>query len=157
MLAQLSVPFADVRAASLRHALDLPPQPALAVRRIAPAGRTLELRLLGASHQVVTSGLVRSETVACVAAGDALPPSVEVPGYRFLAEVRHLDADDLDAEVSALRAALADDPLALLGEFPGHGSSVTAVLAESDGLGWRTWHAYPQSGELVATTTRVAP
>lgn len=163
MLAQLSVPFADVRAASLRHVLDLPRQPALAARRVLPAGREIELRLLGASHQVLFRDAAgeRSETVAC--AGDALslvaflPAAVESGGYRFRAVVSQLDDEELDAEVAALRAALTDDPLALLGEYPGHGSSVTAVLAETDGLGWRTWHAYPQAGELVATTTRIEP
>jgi hypothetical protein len=158
--AALAVPFADVRAASLRHARDLPPQPALAVRRLAVAGRRLELRLLGASHQVLVlgpGGVAASETVACTAAGVALPEAVDDGGYRFRATVRRLDPVELDAEVAGLRDALTDDPLALLGEFPGHASSVTAVLAEPDGLGWRTWHAYPQAGELVVTATRIAP
>jgi len=158
VLASLAVPFADVAAASLRHALDLPAQPALAVRRLSLAGRRLELRLLGASHQVLVNdggGVTCSETVACTAPGIDLPQAVETGAYRFRARVRRMTRTALDVEVSDLRESLADDPLALLGVFPGHPSSVTAVLAEPDGLGWRTWHAYPQAGELVVTATRI--
>lgn len=147
MLVSLDIPYADSTAGDLSFALGLPLLPALHVHRLS---EDLELRLLGASHQVVAGGLV--ETVACLPGRPAhLPPSVDDPGYRFTATVTRLDR----AVTAALWRDLAGDPRALVGVFPGDPDAVTALRA--DDRGWQTWHAYPQTGELVVTRTVLAP
>lgn len=52
---------------------------------------------------------------------------------------------------------MTDHPHGLAGTFPGSPHAFTAMLAQrSEGqVRWRTWHAYPQEGQLVATRTRV--
>lgn len=50
---ELEVGYCDTRAEDLGWSLDLEPQPALAARELAGSGFLVELRLLGASHQVV--------------------------------------------------------------------------------------------------------
>ena len=50
---ELAVPYRDTRAQDLRWSLSLPVQPALATRTVRLGGLVLELRLLGASHQVL--------------------------------------------------------------------------------------------------------
>ena len=63
-------------------------------------------------------------------------------------------------QVAALRADLADDPYALVGVFPGDPDAVTALAVRpappAGAVRWRTWHAYPQTNELVLTETMVA-
>ena len=151
----LAVRFADVRADALRWQLGLAPQPALAVHRVRRAGRTVELRVLGASHQVVVDG-AWSETVACLGEGCVLPQRARRGPYRLVSRVDPFDGDRLAAVLRQL--ARRDD--ALVGVFPGETLAVTALALDrrTDRLGWRTWHAYPQTGELVVTRTRlVAP
>ena len=67
---------------------------------------------------------------------------------------------ELHTRIAGLRADLADDPYALVGVFPGDADAVTALAVRTDlphgSLGWRTWHAYPQTNELVLTETVVA-
>lgn len=159
MLTRLAVSFADVSAEALRWALGLPPQPALAVRLIAAGAQTVELRLLGASHQVRVLDAGRciwSETVACGGDGVPLPPAVHQGVYRFRAAVRQLSTADLAAQAQELMAGLAQHPDALLGVFPEPtGTAVTALLVDRAGLGWQTWHGYPQTGQLVHTTSTV--
>ncbi|HEU4423245.1 MAG TPA: DUF2617 family protein [Pilimelia sp.] len=159
MLVNLDIPYADTTAADLSFALGLPAQPALHTLVVPGAG--LELRLLGASHQVVLAGRC-VETVACLPGrAPHLPATVDDPvaGYRFAAEVRRLAPADMAAEVAALKARLATDPDGLIGVFPGSPDAVTGLLARFDPaagtVGWRTWHAYPQTGELVVTGTEV--
>src|SRR3546814_7701798 len=86
------VPFRVVRDAARRWALDLPAREALATKVISlgdGAGAhapVVELRVLGASHQVLvrTSDEEFSETVACdLVAGEALPARTARPGYGF--------------------------------------------------------------------------
>ncbi|NED56872.1 DUF2617 family protein, partial [Micromonospora aurantiaca] len=65
-------------------ALGLPPLAALAVLPVERAGLTVEMRLLGASHQVIAGPL--SETVACLAdRAEPLPgrAAVNVPGWAY--------------------------------------------------------------------------
>jgi hypothetical protein len=155
VLVNLDTPYADTTAADLTFALGLPVRPALSVLDLPAAG--LQLRLLGASHQAVLAGRC-VETVACLPGRPpSLPSAVDDPaaGYRFAAEVRRLDR----AALAALRESLADDPFALIGVFPGSPDAVTGLRADvgPGGItGWRTWHAYPQTGELVVTRTEVA-
>jgi hypothetical protein len=166
---RIAAAFSDVRATDLRLRLDLPAQAALVSRTIADGGRTLDLRILGASHQVLLregSSVLCTETVAC-------PPDGAVhegglPGrlagdrngvrHRFRSTTLHLAPDDLRARVSALVDVLAADPAAVCGVFPGDPLAVTGVRARFRSpavTSWRTWHSYPQTGELVVTCTRV--
>ncbi|MGW1149202.1 DUF2617 family protein, partial [Streptomyces sp. NPDC002454] len=56
-----------------------------------------------------------------------------------------------------LLALVSDHPQGLAGVFPGDPNAFTAMLARRHNghVHWRTWHAYPQDGQLVATRTRV--
>ncbi|TDE30680.1 DUF2617 family protein [Actinomadura sp. 6K520] len=164
MRATLDTPYADARADALSFALGLPRLEALAVLPVERAGLTVELRLLGASHQVIAGPL--SETVACLP-GDAEPlpgrATTSVPGwaYDFAATTAtHSDATAFARAVEAVCARLADRGDALTGDFPGSRHAVTALALETPapddiGLGWRTWHAYPQTREIVMTRSRL--
>ncbi|MDL4817646.1 DUF2617 family protein [Actinomadura opuntiae] len=174
MRAVLDTPYRDARADGLSFALGLPPLDALAVLPVERAGLTVELRLLGASHQVIAGPL--SETVACLE-GDAAAP---LPGsaatsltgwdYRFTATTAVHDDDAAFARaVDAVCARLADRGDALTGAFPGSRHAVTALALDGPppagavpggigpraGTGWRTWHAYPQTREIVMTRSRL--
>jgi hypothetical protein len=160
--ARLDTRFADSRAADLSLAYGLRPLPALGTHRVILPGARLELRVLGASHQVVLDGW--SETVACLPdRPGALPAHEEsvVGRWRasFEAHCHRLDADEFAARVAGIVLACAADEHALVGEFPGSPLAVTALRARADGDGasWRTWHAYPQAGELVETVSVVRP
>ncbi|MFX0593148.1 DUF2617 family protein [Melissospora conviva] len=164
MLVSLDTPYADTTAADLSLALDGPEQPALHVLECRlPGGATAVLRLLGASHQVLLRAGDRriSETVACLPG--RTPQLPEQAGghdgrYAFRAEVFRLDRAGLGARIAELRSTLDDDPYALVGVFPGDPDAVTALrLAPVDdgAVRWQTWHAYPQTGELVTTSTTV--
>lgn len=176
MLVSLDTPYVDTCAADLSLALGGPERPALHVTDLTlPGAVRLRLRLLGASHQVVLAapaagadttapdrpdGLV--ETVACL---PGRPPHLpgdlhdEAGGYRFTATVLRPAEGELHTRIAALRADLADDPYALVGVFPGDPDAVTALAVRRDApdgtVGWRTWHAYPQTNELVLTETAV--
>ncbi|MEH1014875.1 DUF2617 family protein [Micromonospora sp. CPCC 206060] len=174
MLVSLDTPYADTTAADLSLALDGPERPALHVLAVELPGQVaVRLRLLGASHQVLLDapGTNRSETVACLpGAPPSLPSRVEDPDgrYRFAAEVLRLSRTELAARMAVLRTELVNDPYALIGVFPGDQDAITALRVRldpaglADGAGepgatvhWQTWHAYPQTGELVQTETAV--
>jgi hypothetical protein len=119
----------------------------------------VQLRVLGASHQVVVGDW--SETVACLPDRPGALPAREE--RRLGDRVVRFEAScerpaDFAATVSRIVADCAADPHALVAEFPGSPLAVTALSAcEVDGgVGWRTWHAYPQAGELVRTTSVVS-
>lgn len=160
MLATLDTPYADARADALSFALGLPRMDALAVLPVERAGLTVEFRLLGASHQVIAGPL--SETVACLpGAADPLPGDAEriVDGwtYGFAASTAvHADDAAFAAAVEDVRARLAGRGDALMGTFPGSPYAVTALALEGAALGWRTWHAYPQTREIVMTRSHLA-
>jgi len=160
--ARIDTRFADSRAADLSLAYGLRPLPALGTHLVALPGRTLELRVLGASHQVVLGDW--TETVACLPdRPGALPAKEEtvVGDYlvRFSARCDRLDADTFAERVAAVVTSCESDEHALVGAFPGSPLAVTALSARSagDGAAWQTWHAYPQVGELVWTSTVVSP
>lgn len=169
MLANIDAVYADTRAAQLALQLGLPPQPAFS-RLLVPLGDgALDLRLLGHSHQVVLDadggcgpGAACSEVVACLpGAAGGLPPRAEreLGGlhYTFRSEVRLLQPRGLAAEAARLQHEFRDQAAALVGVFPGSPSATTVVAARPlpAGIGWRTWHVYPQTGEIVTTTSRV--
>ncbi|HEX5542467.1 MAG TPA: DUF2617 family protein [Micromonospora sp.] len=167
MLVTLDTPYADTSATDLRFALGLPEQPALHLLDLAFDGVALTLRLLGASHQVVlrTAGREITETVACLPGHDGdLPAVAQEPaiGYRFTSRVLRRDAGRIADRVHRIRRDLADDPYALVGVFPGGPDAVTALQVRTGDrtsagqvIGWRTWHSYPQTAELVETETEV--
>lgn len=166
MRAALSAPYADVRAEDLVLELDAPDAPALETLLLALGDAQLELRLLGHSHQAIVTapGFQLSETVSCrPGAGEEqrLPAARAVRrdgrAYAFTAELLALE----DFADGALVAAVAEDPRGLVAEFAGRPGAFTALrAAEVDepgvtGVRWETWHAYPQTGELVRTTGEV--
>ncbi|GAA4628340.1 DUF2617 family protein [Actinoallomurus vinaceus] len=160
MLADLDVPYADTGAHMLSFALGLAPQEALAVLPVERGGLRVELRLLGASHQVLAGPV--SETVACLTGRGSLPGRVRRAlsswSYEFAAEVTVHDGDPAFAgAVEELRARLSGRDDALTGTFPGSPYAVTALAVEQepDGVAWRTWHAYPQTKEVVLTRSRL--
>lgn len=182
----LQVPYRDTTADDLVWRLGEPPCAALANLELTLAGGQLDLRLLGSSHQVILTagGTVISEVVACAdtpganrntlraGAGNGTPPQpVALPpvaeralhkwDYSFRSSTHRLAQARFRYWVERLTARLADDPAAIVGRFPGSPHAVTALLAgpagANGGVRWRTWHAYPQTGQLVATSTAVRP
>lgn len=164
MQTQLRAPYADVRPGDLTWHLGLAPQPALATLTVpllcvGSTSLSVELRLLGASHQVlVRTGAVLtcSETVA--SGGDGVLPARarrDLPGaaYAFSSSCHSLSPDGFATVVARLRAQLAGRSDALVGAFPGLPDALTAVRVAAGGMGWRTWHAYPQTREVVTTRT----
>jgi hypothetical protein len=157
---ELVVPFADVRSDALCWALGLPEREPLAQCSVVSGGLRVELRILGASHQVLVrdgrNGVLLSETVACDLPGAApMPAHAARPDYEFAATVEQLPGDELAARVQRLEESLAGRPDAVAAAFPGVPHAVTALAMAIDGFGWESWHVYPQTGELVHTTTRV--
>lgn len=164
MPATLNTPFVDTRADELVWTLARPELPALLTRTHELGGCRVTLRVLGASHQVVldTGSTPLTETVACLSglAGD-LPERArrDVTGlasYTFASSVAVLPPDAFTERVERIRGAVDRDPRGLVAAFPGTPDAVTALLPEAAGprgVRWRTWHAYPQTGELVTTTT----
>ncbi|EST38189.1 hypothetical protein N566_08765 [Streptomycetaceae bacterium MP113-05] len=157
---RLAAPYLDTGADELSFALGLPAHDALAVTEVETAeGLTVQLRLLGASHQVF-AGPVR-ETVACLPGGSqSLPSRVSEEfadwDYRFTAHVEHHSGSEFTRRVDDVRAAAQNRPDALYGLFPGDADAVTALaMDQGPGVGWRTWHTYPQTGHVVATHTRM--
>jgi len=166
MEARLRVPYRDTAADELVWRLGEPRHPALATLELAVAGARVELRLLGSSHQVLFTAAetVISEVVACGSGAPGLPPAAAQTlggwDYRFQSRIHHLPPSRFVYWVDRLVACLGDHPAAIVGRFPGSPHAVTAVVAgpaRGGAARWRTWHAYPQDGRLVATSTVVHP
>lgn len=164
MLTTLTTAYTDTRAGDLAWALGREPLPALASRHLELDGARLELRLLGASHQVLLEeddGSC-SETVACMP-GSSTPLPLGVAKrigaleYEFAARVETLSPGSFAGRAQELLALVADHPHGLAGTFPGAPHAFTALLVQrqSGQVHWRTWHSYPQEGRLVSTRTRV--
>jgi hypothetical protein len=164
MLTTLTTTYTDTRAADLAWALGREPLPALATLDLELSGAKLELRLLGASHQVLLEARQGkcSETVACIP-GSSTPLPLGVAErvghwqYEFAACVETLSQGQFAGRAQELIALVSDHPHGLAGVFPGSPHAFTALLAQrhEGHVHWRTWHAYPQEGQLVATRTRV--
>ena len=167
MVVELDVGYCDTRAEDLGWSLELEPQPALAVRDVAGPGRLVQLRLLGASHQVVVragdgSGSpapdsipVCLETLACIPdRTHPVPPETRVAlgpwRYTFESHVRRHGPAEFTGLLDGIeRAALSG----ILGRYPGAPGAVTAISLRGEGpvLHWSTWHTYPQQGVIVTT------
>ncbi|HZG03979.1 MAG TPA: DUF2617 family protein [Streptomyces sp.] len=165
MLTTLKTSYTDTRAGDLAWALGRDPLPALAKLDIELSGVRVQLRLLGASHQVLLDdpdGTFCSETVACMP-GSRTPLPLGVSKriddweYAFAARVETLSGGSFAGRAQELLALVADHPHGLAGTFPGSPHAFTALLVQRCGgqVHWRTWHAYPQERRLVVTHTRV--
>lgn len=169
MLVEVHRPYVDVSAADLSLTVGAPAAPALEVLRVTVGGYAVQLRLLGFSHQALVEGLPElSETVACVpGVPGLLPPRSTNGGYDFRARVERHAGHVYAARAAGVLAGAADDPRALVGVFagePGAGDGTRAPmpaftalaahpLASGRGIGWTTWHGYPQTGEIVVTAS----
>lgn len=164
MLTTLNTAYSDTSAADLAWALGREPLPALATLDLELSGAKLQLRLLGASHQVLVEeerGWC-SETVACLP-GSSTPLPLGVAErmgdweYEFAARIEVLPPGSFAGRAQELLALVSDHPQGLAGVFPGSPHAFTAMLAQrhQGQVQWRTWHAYPQDGQLVATRTKV--
>ncbi|MFI5941407.1 DUF2617 family protein [Streptomyces uncialis] len=164
MLTTLTTSYTDTSASDLAWALGREPLPALATLDLELSGTKLQLRLLGASHQVLLEEErgICSETVACIP-GSSTPLPLGVAErvgdweYEFAARVETLSSGQFTGRAQELIALVSDHPNGLAGVFPGDPHAFTAMLAQrhEGHVHWRTWHAYPQDGQLVATRTRV--
>jgi hypothetical protein len=166
--ASITVPYADVRAADLTLELGLARVPALEVLRVPLGPGLLELRLLGHSHQARAElpGAAFSETVRCApgARGGLPASSTDAAGPLVLRLHRRRRAA---RPARARRRSRRGSPPIRAGSW----ASSAPIPAPSrpcaprrrppggaaGGLAWETWHAYPQSGELVRTRAEVRP
>ena len=170
MIAPLSVPYRDVSASNLSWSLEAPDQPPLHAERHTVGALEVEVRILGASHQILVhtgSRLLCRETVACRADVPCLLPVAmekELEGgyqYEVRCEVRSVDVERFSSWATALRDYAGDLPDSVVALFPDIPDAVTAVVVEPlpstlHGVLWRTWHTYPHPeghGEIVATRT----
>lgn len=164
MICDLGVPFVDARADALSFSLDAVRHPALSTTFLQIGPVALELRILGSSHQAIatTGDDALCETVACLpAAVDGVPTRhVTRCGlllYSFRSEVEHLEPAALRLRAAALRDRAAREEHVVAGVFPGAPEALTVLAAAPlpGGARWESFHVYPQSGEIVSTSSRV--
>jgi len=165
MHATLTTSYTDTRADALGWCLGLPPLPALATRDVELGGLKLELRLLGASHQMLidadrgfgpdsdrgfdhglgsvgstgSRGLV-SETVACLpGAASPLPARAATRLGRWEYEFTALTQSFTDAAFASRVREIVDlasgHEHGLVGDYPGLPYAVTAMVVERCGAG----------------------
>ena len=159
----LDVEFSDTRAGQLGFSLTAAPREPLATADHTIGTLTFSIRLLGASHQIVVHDDAHElcETVACLPdITTALPDSFQTDGYVFSSRVIECTPramTDMLGQIETEIEGHANAGLpALLGRFPGSALAVTAVTGDfdDDALTWRTWHTYPQAGEVVISSSR---
>ena len=167
MLAPLSVPFKDSQADELSWWLgDDAPAP-LATLILPGSPGSLELRLLGASHQVIAiTGDARCpEVVACGVRTASLPArhdgAVGDAHYRFTSTTTTYDTASLSRLARDLRRRCAGSTRALVGVFPGSPDALTVLAGREvrgkarGGWAWSSWHVYPGAGQVVRTRSRL--
>ncbi|MER6938100.1 DUF2617 family protein, partial [Nocardioides sp. NPDC000441] len=89
-----------------------------------------------------------------------LPEAHAAGGYRLASHVDEMGPEELAAQASRLVERLSGRTDAVVAHFPGDPHAVTALALERSDAGqivWNTWHTYPQTGEIVATTTSYRP
>ena len=190
MKALIATSFADSCAADLSLAYGLAPLPALSTHQVELPGARVELRVLGASHQIVLdigrpqpvagwsetvagwsetvagwSETVAgwSETVACLPDRPGTLPAHNLVDsgplrVRFRAGCLRLDRVRLAEQVRVITRRCEGHSQALVATFPGAPWAITALLVQDrgpGGVGWYSWHAYPQTAELVTTASVV--
>jgi len=170
VLIEVRQPYVDIRAGDLSLTYGAPPAPAIEALRVKTGGYEIELRLLGSSHQaLVEGGGGLSETVACAPGVPGSLPERRFEGpYAFRARVEKHSVEGYAALAAGVLASAADDPCALAGVFPpapGAGDRDRALMPAftalavrplaGAGIGWLTWHGYPQTGEIVCTASRL--
>jgi hypothetical protein len=166
MFVDLPVSYCDTGADELGWSMDLGPQRPLATRRLAFGPFCVDLRLLGASHQLAVWLSDRTaplclETVACVPGRTVPLPRAaarDLGGWRytFASVIRSHTVGEFSRRVSQLEARAA---LGLAGRYPGLPGAVTAVavLPWRSGLRWTTWHTYPQNRHIATTLSSLRP
>lgn len=161
MLAEIAAPFVDSRASDLALTLDGPREPALCLTRLVRAGFDVELRVLGGSHQVIVRMGERelSEVVACrPGTPPGLPRRLDRAGtgllYGFESRTEAGDPSGFAARASRVLDEVGGRPDELVGLFPGSPHAFTALRVRVDegAVRWHTWHAYPQTSEIVETS-----
>ncbi|MEK8143945.1 DUF2617 family protein [Streptomyces sp. M10(2022)] len=123
----------------------------------------MQLRLLGAlirSSWRRTAAPVPRPSPAFRAAARPCPRCRQAArglGVRIRGARRESFRGFVRGRAQELLALVSDHPHGLAGTFPGSPHAFTAMLAQrTEGqVRWRTWHAYPQEGQLVVTRTRV--
>ncbi|MGX6451074.1 DUF2617 family protein [Brevibacterium paucivorans] len=158
------IDFVDTRADQLVYSLDEPRiTPVLArVFTFTHVGVPLEVELavLGCSHQVTVRNAGHEwvrETLACLPKREPWVPTTSsytvARGGQLTFDSTVVKPADFLSEVGRLESQLADSYAQCSVKFPGQPGAVTALTcsASSNGLVWRTWHCYPQSGEVVKT------
>lgn len=160
MLTTLQVPYVDTSAGELAWTLDHPQVPGLIMHRVALPGGDVELRVLGASHQVILrhDDTELIETVACLPGAEPHLPGravrpVNGRTYTFESRVAEVTTRELRRRVAALRC---DDDV-LVAAFPSEPDAVTALRPDGDAsaVRWQTWHVYPRNKQIVHTSTEV--
>lgn len=140
-------PFVDTSPADLTFTTESPLLPALAVKAIG----ALEMRILGASHQIRIGQWI--ETLACLPDDrPSLPTTASEPGYTFRSVTTAYAPTELARTVQTITAE-AEAAHGLTVTFQGDPLALTCITAEehADHHEWTTWHVYPQSGEIVTT------
>lgn len=155
-LHQLSVAYVDVSPEGLKWQLGLSARDALRVDEFEVGEVTVQLRLLGMSHQVVllrNSEMIFSETVACADTGHALPEQWSDDGYEFSSEVARYESDTFTDAVREITNRVSVNDNVLAAAFPGSPLAITAIefTGKAAQPAWITWHAYPQSKAIVRT------
>jgi hypothetical protein len=157
MQAILAVPYSDTSADQLSLSFDQPLLPALSTVRCRFGEVDVTLRLLGASHQVsaTTQDDEIVETLACIPGlRGELPSKLQTARVSFRARTERHTVQSL-AALGAGVSSQATGPHALIGHYPGSPDAFTAIIAADlgDQVRWDTWHAYPQTGDVVITST----
>lgn len=180
MLVDLAAGYCDARAEQLGWSVEIGPLRPLARTWLVLPPFTVDLRLLGASHQAAVwladppgpggepgdadpgpsagrGPLLCRETVACLPGRtDPLPrvAARDLLGWRYTIEstVRTLSRAEFAARLVGIERRSAQWP-GIAGKYPGAPGAITAIAVRlwAGGLRWLTWHTYPQQG-MIATT-----
>lgn len=172
----VGIPFADTSVGDLTFSLRQERlAPVCGTTVVLSPEQTLELNVLGCSHQVILVEKdhdVLVETLACLSGVPAALPetaSSRITGldpvdrsdavrHQFESSTRALDDTEFQRAVRRITDGAGAQRHSVVARFPGHPGAVTAIVLEQAvgrGIGWTTWHCYPQHGEIVRTRSRI--